>query len=449
MNEFKVLLDAIPDNIILLSPDMKIMWANKAAALKFDRELSQISGEYCYKLCCNLSSVCENYPAIKSFITGKEEVTQVSTSEGRLWDIRAFPITDESGAVKNIIELAKDITCFSRQIFIDRLESEAAFSSIITQNKTMRSIFHYIESIAASRKPILICGETGVGKELIAKAIHDVSGLKGKFVAVNVAGLDDAMFSDTLFGHIKGAFTGADKERKGLIVQASEGTLFLDEIGDLNESSQLKLLRLLEEGMYYRLGSDVPGKSNARIIASTNQDIKKHISQGKFRKDLYFRLNAYCVYVPPLRERFEDVPRLLEHFLNEAAKLLKKEKPAYPPELITLLTNYDFPGNVRELKAMIYDAVARHKRGKLSTEIFKTFIKQKGLFPHSKFLPLHHDTDSAFNISEKLPTIKEAEAYLISEAMKRAKNNQGIAASLLGMNRHALNKRLKKQNKSI
>ncbi len=148
-------------------------------------------------------------------------------------------------------------------------------ASIITGNKKMLGIFHYVESIAELQKPVLITGETGVGKELIASAIHKVSGLKGKFIPVNTAGLDDTMFADTLFGHKRGAFTGADRERKGMIVQASDGTLLLDEIGDLSHQSQLKLLRLLDENVFYPLGSDHPEKSNARVIASTNRNIKQ------------------------------------------------------------------------------------------------------------------------------------------------------------------------------
>jgi DNA-binding NtrC family response regulator len=325
------------------------------------------------------------------------------------------------------------------------LKHEEAFSSIITGNKKMREIFHYVETIAEFHKPVLITGETGVGKELIASAIHEVSGLKGKFIPVNTAGLDDTMFADTLFGHKRGAFTGAERERKGMIVQASDGTLLLDEIGDLSHQSQLKLLRLLDENIFYPLGSDLPEKSNARIIASTNRNIKKLMEEEKFREDLYFRLKVYSIHIPPLRERLEDIPLLLNNFLAEAAEYLKKKKPSYPRELITFLSNYNFPGNIREMKAMVFNAVAHHRTGKLSMDSFKIFIKEQGLFSQSRFLPLPNDIDSIFKTSGKLPTIKEAEEYLISEALKRSRGNQGIAASFLGITRHALNKRLKRK----
>jgi DNA-binding NtrC family response regulator len=329
--------------------------------------------------------------------------------------------------------------------FGENLKYEHAFASIITGNKKMLGIFHYVESIAELQKPVLITGETGVGKELIASAIHKVSGLNGKFIPVNTAGLDDTMFADTLFGHKRGAFTGADRERKGLIVQASDGTLLLDEIGDLSHQSQLKLLRLLDENVFYPLGSDHPENSNARVIASTNRNVKKLIEEEKFREDLYFRLKVYSIHVPPLRERLEDIPLLLNNFIEEAVKFLNKKKPAYPSELITFLSNYNFPGNIREMKAMVFNAVAHHRTGKLSMDSFKTFIKEQGLFSQSRFLPLPDDIDSIFKRSGKLPTIKEAEEYLISEALKRSKGNQGIAASFLGITRHALNKRLKRK----
>ncbi len=312
----------------------------------------------------------------------------------------------------------------------------------------MVAIFQYIEAIAQYLKPIFITGETGVGKELIARAIHNVSGLKGPFIVVNVAGLDDTMFSDTLFGHKKGAYTGAAKDREGLIVQASGGTFLLDEIGDLNESSQVKLLQLLEEKTYYPLGSDKPEKSNTRIIVCSNQDIQKQIVDGKFRGDLYYRLCTHQINIPPLRDRLEDVPLLLDYFIEDAARSQKKKKPAYPGELIILLSNYNFPGNIRELKAMVFDAVAQHKSGMLSMDSFKVFIKQKEAFSKTGFSLPVQDKASMIDIFGHFPTLKETEDYLISDALKRSDGNQRIAASLLGIQRQALNRRLKRKAKS-
>lgn len=345
-----------------------------------------------------------------------------------------------------------EISSLKKHFLEGELVYEAAFSSIITKNNRMKVIFQYIEAISKYQKPVFITGETGVGKELIAKAVHQVSELKGPFIPINVAGLDDTMFSDTLFGHKKGAYTGADKDREGLIVRASGGTLFLDEIGDLNESSQVKLLRLLEEQMYYPLGADISENSNARIVASSNQEIQKQISEGMFRKDLYYRLCAHHIHIPPLRERLDDIPILLDYFIADAAKSQKKNKPAMPSELVILLSNYHFPGNIRELKAMVFDAVAQHESGILSMDNFKGFIKQKGSISQTNLSTIVKNTEYMLDLSGGFTTLKEAlkeiESHLISDALKRSNGNQGIAASLLGITRQALNQRLKRQAKT-
>jgi DNA-binding NtrC family response regulator len=355
----------------------------------------------------------------------------------------------ELSELRNEVSSLKEHVLSLRQhLLTDKLEHEDVFSSIYTNSKKMRAIFHYVEAIAKSSNQVCITGETGVGKELMSRSIHEVSGVKGNFVAVNVAGLDDTMFSDTLFGHLKGAYTGADKDREGLIVRASGGTLILDEIGDLNELSQVKLLRLIEEGVYYPLGSDIPQQSNARIIATTNQDLQKLMSQGKFRKDLYYRLCAIHIQIPPLRERTEDIPILLNHFLEESSRNLNKKKPFPPDELVTLLSNYTFPGNIRELKAMVFDAVAQHKSGILSLDSFRKFIKEKGEYIETIISSPEHSTSSRLDFSGRFPTMKEAENFLIAEALKRSDGNQGIAASLLGITRQALNKRIKRSERN-
>jgi PAS domain S-box-containing protein len=348
---------------------------------------------------------------------------------------------------EDALETVRDeISTLKEHFLKGELEHREAFSFIITKSRKMAAVFQYIEAVASYLKPIFITGETGVGKELIAGAVHGVSGLKGPFIEVNVAGLDDTMFSDTLFGHSKGAYTGADNERKGMVARASEGTLLLDEIGDLSESSQVKLLRLLEEQTYYPLGSDRPEKSNARIIACSNQDIQQQIVDGKFRRDLYYRLCTHQVHIPPLRDRVEDIPMLLDYFIEDAALSQKKKKPAYPGELIILLSNYNFPGNIRELKAMVFDAVAQHKSGMLSMESFKQFMHKKGAGSVTASFLQMNEHISMLDIFGHFPTLKEIEDYLISDALKRSDGNQGIAAALLGIKRQALNRRLKRKS---
>lgn len=344
-----------------------------------------------------------------------------------------------------INRLKEEITGLKESLLLDDIEHKDAFSEIVTVNQKMKGIFKYVEVIARTDQPVLITGETGTGKELIARAVHRVSGKKGEFVAVNIAGLDDTMFSDTLFGHRKGAFTGAMSNREGLIARARGGTLFLDEIGDMSEASQIKLLRVIQENVYYPLGSDMAKNSDARIIVATNQDINEMVSSGKFRKDLFYRLKAHHVHLPPLRERKDDIPVLVDHFVKEASISLGKKLLKYPEELIVLLMNHLFPGNVRELKMMIYDAVTRCKSSILSLESFKDMIDvSNSIDKELKSEIVRFYIQMRF--PDKLPTLKEMEQILIDEALRRAQGNQGLASSMLGITRQALNRRIRKTN---
>jgi DNA-binding NtrC family response regulator len=343
--------------------------------------------------------------------------------------------------------LSNELSVLKQYMFTDRLDHPEAFQTIVTGNKGMRAIFQYLEVISGTRQPVTITGETGTGKELIARAVHNLSGCTGEYVALNAAGLDDNMFSDTLFGHRKGAFTGADQARDGLITRAAGGTLFLDEIGDLNEMSQIKLLRLLQEHEYYPVGSDFIKKSDARIVLATNRDLLELIKQGRFRNDLYYRLCGHRVHLPPLRERLDDIPMLLDHFLGASAACLNKKKPTPPPELAVLLALYHFPGNIRELEALVFDAVLRHTSGILSMETFRAVIGDERPTPGTASAATHSTTEEnpLCALFGHFPTIDEVEEYMISEAMKLAKGNQGLAGKILGMGRQTLNKRLKLQ----
>jgi DNA-binding NtrC family response regulator len=262
-------------------------------------------------------------------------------------------------------------------------------------------------------------------------------------VTVNVAGLDDNLFADTLFGHHKGAFTGADRPRKGLIERAHGGTLFLDEIGDLSQASQVKLLRLLQEGEYYPIGSDEPRHTDARVVVATLADLDADQREGRFRKDLYYRLATHHVHVPPLRDRKEDLPVLLDCFLGRAAESLGKAAPTPPAELFVLLRSYHFPGNVRELEAMVHDAVTVHRGGVLSTATFRQKMGHEGAAPTPS---APEEASEGLRFPEPLPTLKQAEGLLIDEALRRAEGNQRIAAELLGLSRRALNNRLKRSS---
>jgi DNA-binding NtrC family response regulator len=398
-----------------------------------------------------LRQITADYPDVPVIIvTGADDVeTAVKCMQQGAFDYIVKPVEKSRlvSSVKRGIELRelhRENQLLKARVLSDQLSRPEAFADIVTDSPAMRSIFQYIEAVAASPRPVLITGETGVGKELAARAVHSLSNRKGAFVPVNAAGLDDHVFADTLFGHKKGAFTGAMEGRPGLLEQAASGTLFLDEIGDLSIVSQVKLLRLLQDGEYLPLGSDVAKRTDARMVVATNQDLEAARNAGRFRKDLYYRLCGHHIHIPPLRERPEDLPVLLDHFLDKAAKSMGKKKPTPPDELIKLLGTYHFPGNIRELESMIYNAVSIHSAGKLSMDAFKgeIFKREPGLAGAAE--PKPDEPDDRFSFPERLPTLKQIEHLLVQEALQRAGGNQSIAATLLGITRQALNKRLHK-----
>ena len=339
----------------------------------------------------------------------------------------------------------------SEQPLSEQLEQEEIFAHIITHHPKMRLIFQHLKSIACSNEPVLITGETGTGKELIAQALHHLKVPREPLVIENVAGLDDTVFTDTLFGHVKGAFTGAETKRTGLVAKADNGTLVLDEIGDLSPASQIKLLRLLQEKTYTPLGSDTPRETQARILVTTHCNLQEAVAQGMFRNDLYYRLAIHKVHLPPLRKRREDIPELLNHFISEAKRKMKKNIPPPPEHLTKLLANHQFPGNIRELRAMTLDA-ARHYngRGPLPLEPFLQAVREP-----CKEEPMKSTT--AFKLSHALQIeivpdiplpslkagLKQVEIRLIEEAMNRAEGNQTRAATFLGLSRQAFYKRFR------
>ncbi|HIJ87304.1 MAG TPA: sigma-54-dependent Fis family transcriptional regulator [Desulfuromonadales bacterium] len=349
--------------------------------------------------------------------------------------------------VKNALKINAiqgELLSLKRRMLEGLLDHPAAFEAIKTHSSKMRALFQYTEVIACSPQPILITGETGVGKELMARAVHHLSGVRGEFVSINVAGLEDTTFSDTLFGHKKGAFTGADQVREGLIARAAGGTLFLDEIGDLEERSQIKLLRLLQEGEYYQVGSDSIKKSTARIVAVTNQNLPERVAEKLFRRDLYYRLYTHEIHLPPLRERTEDIPLLLDHFLQVAALSYHKKPPVIAVSAVSHLQGLSFPGNVRELKAMIFDAVARHTEGELTAKSFGGSMGEGAVV--SGVVPANGSTEHSIDaIFGHFPTSHEVEEYLINEAMRRSAGNINSAAAMLGITRQTIANHRKKQ----
>lgn len=424
---------------------MGILSREKVGLVLLDLNMPHISGEELLK------QIIEEHPEVAVIIISGMNQVEKAVSCMNTGAFYFFVKTvDEKRLVKGVrnaitmIELQQENLEMKNRFLADTLVRPDNFEDIITQSKKIRSIFQYIEAVAKGTQPVLITGESGVGKELFARALHRASLTSGPLISVNVAGLDDNVFADTLFGHVRGAFTGAEGVRSGFVEKAQDGTLFLDEIGDLSMPSQVKLLRLLQEGEYYPLGSDSPKRNRARIIVATHQDLTARQLAGEFRKDLYYRLRAHLIHIPPLRDRRDDMPLLVDFFLEEAAKEFNKTKPTVPKELFTLLANYSFPGNIRELKSIIFDAVSVHRSKILSLDVFKKSMDLQISTSNGVVHTSEGKESSIFNKQMPLPQLQDIDELLVNEAMERAEGNQSIASRLLGVSQPALSKRLKK-----
>jgi DNA-binding NtrC family response regulator len=422
----------------------KLIQENQFSLFLFDMSMPHVSGFELLKL------VKEQVPEVPVIILTALHDVELAVNSMKLgaFEYLLKPVQESTliSSISRALEhnALRDENLKLKQMLLDgSLKHPEHFSEIITQSDKFKSLFKYIEAISGTHLPVLIQGETGVGKELFARAIHKSSQRKGELIAVNVAGVDDNLFSDTLFGHVKGAFTGAEQARKGLIEQAQNGTLFLDEIGDLSMESQVKLLRLIQENKYYPLGADEPRTSNARIIVATHKDLNAMQQTKVFRSDLYYRLQSHKIQIPALRERKDDLGVLIDFLFEKASVALQKKKPTYPKNLITLLKNYSFPGNIRELEGMIVDALSRHEQGVLSLDAFREKLQFSDYLLQSDDKTTEQKSQKV-EFGELLPTLKEMEELLIDEALKRSEQNQTIAAELLGLSRRALNNRLQR-----
>lgn len=418
------------------------MAAQPVGMVLLDLSMPHLGGEELLPL------LSRDYPEVPVIIlTGANDIdTAVRCMRAGAFDYMVKPVEDSrlvSGVRRalEVRELRLENILLRERMQSSAMEHPEAFHEFITANPTVRAVLRYVETVAPTDKPVLITGETGVGKEIVARALHSLSGRRGEFVALNAGGADDNTFADTLFGHVKGAFTGADEPRGGLIERAAGGTLFLDEIGDLGVAAQTKLLRVLQEREYLPLGSDQPLRTDARVVVATNTDLDDLQRTGRFRRDLFYRLQTHRAHIPPLRERVEDIPLLVRHFLERAASALGRREPTPPAELYTLLQTYHFPGNVRELEAMVFEAVSRHDGGVLSMRSFIRYMEEQGYRPREE-REVPGASPPLLDIPGEFPTIKRATDYLVDEALRRADGNQTIAARLLGISRPALSKRL-------
>jgi DNA-binding NtrC family response regulator len=306
-------------------------------------------------------------------------------------------------------------------------------------------ILRYALAVAKSSAPVLILGETGTGKELMARALHCHSATKGPFVAENISGIPETLLQDTLFGHVLGAFSGAEQNRQGLISQAGKGTLFLDEIGDLKPETQIKLLRLLQEKVYYPLGSDQPVTSECRFIFATHQNLEQKMESGEFRRDLYYRIQTHRIQLPPLKDRKEDILPLAQTFAMRSAKQISKPAPTITKELAFYLKHKEFPGNIRELEAFLHNLVLTQN----SEDLYPP--DDFGLCGLPKFVACEEESSQLLELfkNRSVASLKDLEDQLIDQALDYFQGNQTAAAALLGLTREALNKRVLRRSRKL
>ena len=370
-------------------------------------------------------------------LTGVEQIDMaISAMKLNIYDYMLKPV-DEKKLFENLKNIIREINFkkpnsdFSASF--DTLKHKDSFNKIITQNKEMLKIFHFAEKFADTNNSILIWGESGTGKELIAEAIHKISDRKNKkMIAVNAGAFAKELFASEFFGYEKGAFTGATSNKKGFIEAANGGTLFLDEIGELDLPIQVKLLRVLQEGEFYKVGSTKNIQIDVRIIAATNKNLYEEIKKGTFRRDLFFRLNINSINLPPLRERPEDIVLLADYFLrNFNEKYHRKIKKISNP-FLTCLKSYSFPGNVRELMNIINSAIIVETTNELKKKSLPSYFLEKIKF------------NSEYN-NENLPdSLQQVEKEHICKVLDFTNKNRTQAAKILGISRVSLISKIKK-----
>ena len=340
------------------------------------------------------------------------------------------PFRDVNLVTMQVRQLLESRRLRHENVVLRRATAEQGFAGIIGRSPVMLEVFRLVETVCRTNSTVLISGESGTGKELVARAIHTLS-LRHKhpFVAVNCGAMPEALLESELFGHVRGAFTGADKDKKGLIEAADGGTVFLDEIGEMAPTMQVKLLRVLQERKYRRVGGTEESSSNIRVIAATNRDLPKLVGEGKFREDLFYRLNVIPVQMPALRDRAEDIPLIAEHFLAKYKSEMNKSIEGFSPDALAALRVYPWPGNVRELENTVERAVALESGRWIEVEALPEHVRQ-GRPATSRPGESIVDTGDGFNLERHLQDIERSH---LERALERAGGVQTRAADVLGL----------------
>ncbi len=428
-DRFEAVIQSISDGVMTVDSDWRITCFNKAAERISGVPREKAIGRRCYEVL--KSNICKGTCAIQYTIeTGRPVINlaiYLENSHGNRIpvSISTAVFRDKYGNLNGGVETFRDL----REVeeFRKEIKKTYSFGDIISKSNKVKKILDILPTIAESDSTVLITGESGTGKEIFARAIHGLSKRNKKpFVAVNCGGFPETLIESELFGHEAGAFTGATKAREGRFARAEGGTLFLDEIGDLPLQLQVKLLRVLQEKTYEPLGGTRCLKSDVRIITSTNRDLDKMVADGTFRQDLFYRINVIKLEIPPLRERLEDVPLLVDHFVSRFSALHNKDIAAVSHEALDILMSYDYPGNIRELE---------------------NILEHGSVLCPGGLIHIKHFPDSLRSTSEsfvRADTFEEMERQFIIFMLKKNKWNRLAAARDMGIHKTTFFRKIKR-----
>jgi PAS domain S-box-containing protein len=428
-NHCRIIFDNITDGVYTVDLNWRITAFNHAAENITGIARNEAVGRLCSKVLS--ANMCGNGCILsRSLQTGRPNVN-VPTFIVRA-DKKRIPISATSALLRNQrgeviggLVTFRDLSALSR--LRDALQKRYSFEDIVSKNAQMRKIFASLPMIARSRSTVLICGESGTGKELLARAIHNHSPMRsGPFVAVNCGALPDTLAESELFGYRAGAFTDAKKDKPGRFAQAENGTLLLDEIGDVSLHIQVRLLRVLEKKVYEPLGGVETLQTNARVVAATHQDLEELVREGRFRKDLYFRINVVKLSLPPLRERKEDIPLLAEHFIERFNQATGRRVMGVSREAMAILMLYDWPGNIRELENTIEHA----------------FVLSRGDLIKASHLPEHLLPRDKAMVIDSCQSLRQIEAQAIEQALIRNQWKRVATARELGIDKNTLRRKM-------
>ena len=425
------IVDNISDGVFSVDLDFKITFINSTARKLTGFSTMEALGKSCKDVF--RTNVCNNNCPLKfTMETGNPVINKpvcINSKNGKRIpvSISTALLKNESGEIVGGVETFRDLDLALR--LHREFESRFTFENIVSRNKRMLELFQTLPTIAESGSSVLIEGESGTGKELIARALHNLSRRKGgPFVPVNCGALPDNLLESELFGYIAGAFTDARKDKKGRFALAQKGTLFLDEIGNISQAMQIKLLRVLQEKEYEPLGGTSTIKSDVRIITASNAALDKLVNEGKFRDDLFYRINVIKVVLPPLRERREDIPLLIDHFVEQFNRLRRKNISGVSQPTLEILMKYDYPGNIRELENIIEHAFVICPQGIIKPEHLPAHLQEKVTIP----------------AVEIAATMNEMESLFLIAALKRNNWSRKDTAKQIGVNPSTLYRKIKR-----